>query len=62
MWKPQAVRLGLRYVAHVIQADRRFDVLTERLPGSLPFELQIFQDVAQAQHWLRRCRAAPAAA
>lgn len=57
-WVPQAARLGLHYVAHVVQADRHFDVIPARLPPPAPFDLQIFQSVAEARHWLRQCRAA----
>ena len=56
VWVPQAARLGLRYVAHVVQADRPSDVISSRFPTTLPFELQIFQDLADAQQWLRECR------
>ena len=55
VWVPQAGRLGLRYVAHVVQADRHSDIIPRQLAKSVPFELQIFQDVADAQHWLRHC-------
>lgn len=57
-WVPQAAQLGLRYVAHVVQADQHHDVLTDRLHGSMPFELQIFQDLADARHWLQMVRQA----
>jgi hypothetical protein len=56
VWLPQAQRLGLRYVAHVVQADRAHDVLTSHLLKNLPFDLQIFHDVDDARHWLRECR------
>ena len=56
VWVPQAERLGLRYVAHVVQADQHHDVLSSRLLGNAPFELQIFQDVEDARHWLRQKR------
>jgi hypothetical protein len=56
VWVPQAKLLGLRYVAHVVQADQQLDVLTARLHGAAPFELQIFQDPADARHWLREVR------
>ena len=56
VWVPAAVKLGLRYVAHVVQADRSFDIIPTRLPLSAPFELQVFQDLAQARHWLRTVR------
>jgi hypothetical protein len=58
VWVPQAERLGLRYVAHVVQADRLTDTISSQLPLSLPFELQIFQNLADAQQWLRECRVA----
>ncbi|MGI4873362.1 MAG: hypothetical protein ACRYFX_19565 [Janthinobacterium lividum] len=58
VWVPQASRLGLRYVAHIVQADRAHDVLTSRLLATLPFDLQIFHDVADARHWLRQARTA----
>jgi hypothetical protein len=58
VWVPQAVRLGLRYVAHIVQADQHHDILTARLVGGLPFELQIFQEPADARHWLREMRLA----
>jgi hypothetical protein len=58
VWVPQAERLGLRYVAHVVQADRPTDTISDQFPLSLPFELQIFQDLADAQQWLRECRVA----
>lgn len=62
VWAPEAARLGLRYVAHVVQADTLHDVLTEslRTPLRSVFELQIFQTVAEAQHWLRHCQQAEA--
>lgn len=63
IWAPQAAQMGLRYVAHVVQADRQFDVISEQLPAGGPFELQVFQDLATAEHWLRQRRdaAGPAA-
>jgi hypothetical protein len=57
VWLPQAERLGLRYVAHVVQADRRYDVVSCLRPTTLPFDLQIFEEVDQAKYWLRECRA-----
>lgn len=53
IWVPQATQLGLRYVAHIVQTDQHHDVLTDRLDGAAPFELQIFQDPADARQWLR---------
>ena len=56
VWVPQAGRLGLRYVAHVLQADRHSDIIPNQMPASVPFELQIFQDPDAARDWLRHCR------
>lgn len=57
-WLPQAQRLGLRYIAHVVQADKGVDMLTlitaKRLSG--PIEFQLFHDMAAAQNWLRACQ------
>lgn len=52
VWVPRAVQLELRYVAHVVQADQHHDILTISLTGELPFELQIFQELADARSWL----------
>ena len=58
VWLPQARRLNLRYIAHIPQADTSTDVLTLRFPESLigQLELQIFEDVGQAEAWLRACQ------
>jgi hypothetical protein len=58
VWVPQAARLGLCYVAHVVQADRPTDAISAGFPLSLPFELQLFQSLTDAQQWLRQCRLA----
>jgi hypothetical protein len=42
----------------VPQADRPTDTISSHFPLSLPFELQIFQDMADARQWLRACRVA----
>lgn len=55
MWAPSAARLGLRYVAHVVQAGH-YGLIPAHLPAPAPFELQVFQNLAQARHWLRACR------
>ena len=60
-WLPQAQRLGLRYVAHVVQADTRVDILSLRYaPQHLHLldglEFQLFHDVATAEEWLRSCQ------
>jgi hypothetical protein len=58
VWVPQAANLGLRYVAHVMPADANADITTVamRHPDLIPFELQIFRQVAEAQEWLRSCQ------
>ena len=58
VWLPQAIQLGLRYIAHVVQADTHNDILTLSYPihTTEALELQFFDDVASAQHWLRTCQ------
>ncbi|NML67235.1 hypothetical protein HHL22_18680 [Hymenobacter sp. RP-2-7] len=56
VWVPSASRLGLRYVAHVVQQNQHHDIFTCRPLTDLPFELQIFQDADDARHWLRQVR------
>lgn len=56
VWMPNATRLGLRYVAHVQQANRHHDVLLLSGVCRLPFDLQIFRDVDDAREWLRYVR------
>jgi hypothetical protein len=61
-WLPQAERLGLRYVAHVIQTDTHHDIMRLRYPRnhiSDSLELQLFDDVAAAEEWLRSCQHPP---
>lgn len=64
IWVPQAVGMGLRYVAHVVQADSPSDTITTHFRGPQVggLELQIFQAVSEAEAWLRSCqqRAVPA--
>jgi len=58
VWLPQAIRLGMRYIAHVVQADTHTDILTLNcaVPITDVLELQLFDDVASAQEWLRACQ------
>lgn len=54
VWAPQAVRLGLRYIAHVVQPH---DLLNEAATlANNPFgdklTLQLFDTVASAEEWL----------
>lgn len=58
-WFPQAQLLGLRYIAHVVQANTHTDILTLRYPRhhiSEALELQLFDEVATAKEWLRSCQ------
>jgi hypothetical protein len=57
-WLPQAQRLGLRFVAHVVQQDTGTDILTRTFTNAQlgQVELQIFHDLEQAQQWLRHCQ------
>ena len=58
VWVPQALRLGLRYVAHVPQQGDPMGYGTTHLrnPSGGQFELQIFERVADAEQWLRSCQ------
>ena len=60
VWLPQATTLGLRAVAHIVQADQQSDTLTNHLPLALPFDLQVFHSPADAEHWLRQQSQPPA--
>lgn len=61
IWLPQAIQLGQRYIAHVVQADTHTDILTLACPVPLTdvLELQLFDDLASAQEWLRNCQRPP---
>jgi len=63
VWVPKAVQMGLRYVAHVVQADTLFDSVSANFRGPQVggLELQIFQHVAEAEAWLRQCQGVPTA-
>lgn len=55
VWGPQASRLGLRYIAHVAQPHDLLDqaaALTKEPFGS-ELSVQVFDNVATAQEWLR---------
>lgn len=57
-WLPHAQRIGLRYIAHVVQADTRTDILTLTFPEPVAgaVELQIFHAVEEAEEWLHYCQ------
>jgi hypothetical protein len=62
VWLPQAQRLGLRYIAHVIQVDIYNDITTLNFPRCHvvdSLELQLFHDIAAAEEWLRSCQQPP---
>ena len=58
VWVPQSRQLGLRYVAHVVQADSLSDTITIHLRGAelSGLVVQVFQQVAEAEAWLRHCQ------
>lgn len=55
VWLPQATQLGLRYVAHVVQADTLHDVISgrHRVAATCAVSLQLFDHVPEAEAWLR---------
>jgi hypothetical protein len=57
-WLPQAKRLGLRYIAHVVQRDTGSDILTRSFLAPMIdlLQLQVFYDLEEAEEWLRTCR------
>lgn len=58
VWAPQAVNLGLRYIAHVVQPHDllgQAETLNER-PFNDQLHLQLFDDVPSAEAWLRTMR------
>ena len=57
-WLPQAERLGLRYIAHVVQQDTGSDILTRSFlaPVIDSLQLQVFHHVEEAEEWLRSCQ------
>jgi hypothetical protein len=58
IWAPQAERLGLRYVAHVLQPHTEDDLglLLQHNPFAGKFELQFFTNLTDATSWLRDCQ------
>jgi hypothetical protein len=58
VWAPQAARLGIRYVAHVLQphTEATLSNVLARDPFAGQFELQLFSTVEEATAWLRDCR------
>jgi hypothetical protein len=61
VWAPQAAQMGLRYIAHVVQADTMHDTISDATPDNCLFELQIFDNLDEAQEWLRSCQVREAA-
>ena len=60
IWAPQAGRLGLCYVAHVLQPHIEDDLglLLSQNPFAGKFELQFFITLDDADCWLRECQRA----
>ena len=60
VWLPQAMALGLRYVAHVPQPGDLADEMTAVHHAPLPadLEIQVFDTTAHAEQWLREMQAA----
>lgn len=58
VWAPQAARLGIRYVAHVLQphTEATLNGVLSRDPFAGQFEFQLFSNVEEATAWLRDCR------
>lgn len=58
VWGPQAKRLGLRYIAHVSQPQDLLDQASSlnHNPFGPELTLQVFDDVAHAEEWLREMR------
>lgn len=59
VWAPQAARLGLRYIAHVVQPQDLLDQAAGLAGTSFndTLQLQLFDDVASAEEWLRQMQA-----
>jgi len=60
IWGPQAEKLGLCYVAHVLQPHTEDDLglLLRQTPFADKFELQFFTSLEDADCWLRECQQA----
>ena len=58
VWAPQAERLGLRCVAHVMQPDANAGLAAaaDHNPFAGRFNFQIFSEVAEARRWLHECQ------
>ena len=58
IWAPRAERLGLRYVAHVLQPhiEDGLGLLLRHDPFAGKFELQFFDTLPEARLWLRDCQ------
>ena len=56
-WAPEARQLGLRYVAHVTPHLRN-ELASVQLhqPFAGQFEIQLFENLPEAQDWLRTCQ------
>lgn len=61
VWAPQAVRLGLRYIAHVVPPHDLAQQagLLKKHVLSHQIELQLFDAVPEAEEWLRAQQPSP---
>ena len=59
-WMPQALAAGLRYHAHVVAPGVFGQASAEdlHLRVSAHFSIRLFEDLAEAQQWLRQCQQA----
>ncbi|WP_054413211.1 STAS/SEC14 domain-containing protein [Hymenobacter sp. DG25A] len=57
-WAPIATTYGLRHMAHVTHPDTYHIIMEIAMQHNFSpyFDLQLFDDVAQAQDWLQHCR------
>ena len=60
-WIPLITDAGLRYYAHVVDKDSfaaaSAEAMAERAQGH--FEMQLFNNLADARNWLRQCQGEP---
>ena len=57
-WLPHARRLGLRYIAHVVQADTHTDIVRALVSGIRAGQAgaaDFQRTLAEAEDWLRSC-------
>ncbi|GAA4007659.1 hypothetical protein GCM10022408_19590 [Hymenobacter fastidiosus] len=57
VWGPRAAQLGLRYIAHVMSPPQLGEATLGQQYFGKDLQLQLFDDVASAEEWLRSRRA-----